>query len=148
MKNIIKSAVSAAALCLALSMTAAYADDGVTVSLNGKTLSTPIPAQIVNDRTMLPMRAVFEALGANVDWVEADKLIFATKGNKFIALKIGVPQISVQTTESTENKVIELDTAPFVKNDYTLVPVRAVAESLNAKVDWDGETKTVVITTD
>ncbi len=40
-----------------------------------------------------------------------------------------------------------LDTAPFIENDYTLVPVRAVAEGLDAKVEWNEETKTVVITT-
>lgn len=122
------------------------ADSGITVTVNGEILTTPIPAQIVNGRTMLPMRAVFEALGAKIDWVDADKLIFATKGNKFIALKIGLPQMSVQSTESFENKVIELDAAPFIENDYTLVPVRAVAESLNAKVDWNSETKTAAVT--
>ena len=96
---------------------------------------------------MLPMRSIFEKLGAVVTWVGADQLIFATKGNTFITLKIGVPQMSVQTTESTENKITELDTAPFIENDYTLVPVRAIAESLNANVEWNGETKTVAITT-
>lgn len=123
------------------------ADDAITVTINGETLNTPIPAQIVNDRTMLPMRSIFEKLGAVVTWVGADQLIFATKGNTFITLKIGVPQMSVQTTESTESKITELDTAPFIENDYTLVPVRAIAESLNANVEWDGEIKTVAITT-
>lgn len=123
------------------------ADNEITVTINGETLNTPIPAQIVNDRTMLPMRSIFEKLGAVVTWVGADQLIFATKGNTFITLKIGVPQMSVQTTESTESKITELDTAPFIENDYTLVPVRAIAESLNANVEWDGEIKTVAITT-
>lgn len=127
---------------------AAFAADGeITVTIDGETLNTPIPAQIVNNRTMLPMRSIFEKLGAVVTWAGADQLIFAAKGNTFITLKIGVPQMSVQTTESTENKIIELDTAPFIENNYTLVPVRAVAESLSANVEWNGETKTVAITT-
>lgn len=145
MKKFIISIVLCAAMLF--SSAAFAADNEITVTINGETLNTPIPAQIVNDRTMLPMRSIFEKLGAVVTWVGADQLIFATKGNTFITLKIGVPQMSVQTTESTESKITELDTAPFIENDYTLVPVRAIAESLNANVEWDGEIKTVAITT-
>ena len=126
----------------------AFADNGdITITVNGKTLETPIAPKVVNDRTMLPMRSIFEALGAKVTWFGEDQIIFATKGNTFITLKIGVPQMSVQTTESEENTAVTLDTAPFIDSDYTLVPARAVAESLQAKVDWIGESKTVVITT-
>lgn len=123
-----------------------FADsDAITVTVNGKILETPIPARLVNDRTMLPMRAVFEALGANVTWVGEDSLIFAAKGNILITLKIGEPNIVVQTTEDTGNTVIALDAAPFIDGDYTLVPVRAAAEGLNADVEWIDETNTVMI---
>lgn len=134
-------------LCLAALFSSAYGEEAeITVKINGETLKTPIAAKIINDRTMLPMRSVFETLGANVEWAEADQLIFATKGNKLITLKIGYPKIVIQTTESNKSEVLELETAPFIEGDYTLVPVRAVAESLDAKVDWDGETNTVLIT--
>lgn len=128
--------------------TAAFAaDNEITVTVDGNVLSTPIPAQIVNGRTMLPMRSIFEKLGADVSWADADQLIFATKGNKFITLKIGVPKMSVQSTESADNQVTELDAAPFIDSDYTLVPVRAIAESLDADVQWNEETRTVAIAT-
>ena len=134
-------------LCLAALFSSAYGEEAeITVKINGETLKTPIAAKIINDRTMLPMRSVFETLGANVEWAEADQLIFATKGNKLITLKIGYPKIVIQTTESNKSEVLELETAPFIDGDYTLVPVRAVAESLDAKVGWDGETNTVLIT--
>ena len=134
-------------LCLAALFSSAYGEEAeITVKINGETLKTPIAAKIINDRTMLPMRSVFETLGANVEWAEADQLIFATKGNKLITLKIGYPKIVIQTTESDKSEVLELETAPCIDGDYTLVPVRAVAESLDAKVDWDGETNTVLIT--
>ena len=134
-------------LCLAALFSSAYGEEAeITVKINGETLKTPIAAKIINDRTMLPMRSVFETLGANVEWAEADQLICATKGNKLITLKIGYPKIVIQTTESDKSEVLELETAPFIDGDYTLVPVRAVAESLDAKVDWDGETNTVLIT--
>lgn len=134
-------------LCLAALFSSVYGEEAeITVKINGETLKTPIAAKIINDRTMLPMRSVFETLGAKVEWAEADQLIFATKGNKLITLKIGYPKIVIQTTESEKSEVLELETAPFIEGDYTLVPVRAVAESLDAKVDWDGETNTVLIT--
>lgn len=128
--------------------TAAFAaDNEITVTVDGNVLSTPIPAQIVNGRTMLPMRSIFEKLGADVSWAGTDQLIFATKGNKFITLKIGVPKMSVQSTESADNQVTELDAAPFIDSDYTLVPVRAIAESLDADVQWNEEARTVAIAT-
>lgn len=96
---------------------------------------------------MLPMRSIFEKLGADVSWAGADQLIFATKGNKFITLKIGVPKMSVQSTESADNQVTELDAAPFIDSDYTLVPVRAIAESLDTDVQWNEEARTVAIAT-
>ena len=121
-------------------------NDGITVMLDNEILQAPIQAQIVNGRTMLPMRSVFEAFGANVTWAEADKMIFATKDDAFITLKIGVPKMSVQTIQSDSNNVIELDAAPYIDSDYTFVPVRAVAEALNAKVEWQEDSRTVSIT--
>lgn len=145
MKKFVLSIALGAAMIFS---TAAFAaDNEITVTVDGNVLSTPIPAQIVNGRTMLPMRSIFEKLGADVSWAGADQLIFATKGNKFITLKIGVPKMSVQSTESADNQVTELDAAPFIDSDYTLVPVRAIAESLDADVQWNEETRTVAIAT-
>ena len=141
MKKAILTLLTAASVLLPQAALA----DGITVKIDGEILLSPIPAQIVNDRTVLPMRSVFEAFGANVTWEPENKIIFATKGSKFITMQIGNPKMSVQTVESDKNNVIELDTAPFIDSDYTLVPVRAVAEALDAQVDWDSETQTVNI---
>ena len=145
MKKIILSFI----VCVSIlfSVTAFAANEDIIVTVNGEVLETPIAPQLVNDRTMLPMRSIFESLGAAVTWFEADQIIFATKGNAFITLKIGVCAMSVQTTDSNENVSVSLDTAPYIDSGYTLVPVRAVAESLQAKVEWVSETRTVVITT-
>ena len=135
-------------VCIALvSSITALAADEITVSVNGDVLETPIAPQLVNDRTMLPMRAIFEKLGAQDTWIESDQIIFATKGNSLITLQIGTPTMSVQTTDSSANNIVTLDTAPYIDGDYTLVPVRAVAEALSARVDWSNETQTVSITT-
>lgn len=133
-------------LCISLFFPSALAEtDNITVLINGETLNSPIPAQLVNNRTMLPMRAVFEKLGAHVTWINDDEIIFADKGDTLVTFKIGVPQMVVQTASNSENTVIELDTAPFISGDYTLVPVRAAAEAFNAQVGWIDETNTVTI---
>lgn len=129
-------------------ITSAYADYDITVKINGKEVETPISSVLINDRTMLPMRAIFENLGAKVTWAEDDKMIFATKDDKFITLKIGEPKMSVQKAESNEFIVVPLDVSPYIEDDYTLVPVRAVAEALDAKVSWIQESRTVEIITE
>ena len=138
-------------IILSLSMifsASAYAQPDISVTVNGSLLETPVAPQIVNDRTMLPMRAIFESLGAKVSWFGDEQIIIATKDDTFITLKIGVPKMSIQTIGSTENVAVSLDTAPYIDSDYTLVPVRAVAEALKAKVDWVQENGAVVITTE
>lgn len=142
-----KKLISLLLVCVSMIMPASAFADEITVLVNGEQLVTDVAPQIVNDRTMLPMRAIFEALGANVSWVERDRLIFATKGEYMIVMQIDNNQMSVQTVTSDENTAISLDVAPFIYNSRTLVPVRAVAESLDAQVDWVAETRTVIINT-
>lgn len=122
------------------------AEDGITVYVNGEEIVSDVPAMIINDRTVLPMRTIFEKLGANVTWIAEDQLIFATKGTDMVVMQIGNLQMSVQTIDEDGIEVVELDTAPFVYNDRTFVPVRAVAEALDANVVWDSETQAVNVT--
>ena len=119
--------------------------DAVTVLINGTLLDTDVPAQIINDRTMVPMRAIFETLGANVSWIEENQAIVATRGATLIAMKIGVNTLAMSTIGG-ENKNIEIDVAPQIVDDRTLVPVRAISEALGCTVGWDGDTRTVTIT--
>ena len=119
----------------------------VTVKVNGNVVQSPVPAQIVNGRTMLPMRSIFERIGANVTWMESEKIIFATKGNSLITMQIDNNVMSVQHIENNEVIKIELDTAPFIIDGSTIVPVRAVAESLGCSVEWDAQNYVANITT-
>jgi len=122
----------------------AYAYD-VTVMVNNEVLETPVPAQIVNDRTVIPMRSVFEKLGADVTWIDSDKMIVATKDDVIIVMQIDNNIMSVQNVKNSEFNVVELDVPPFIRNDYTLLPLRAVSEALSADVIWDEKTYTVNI---
>ncbi len=126
----------------------AFAQEGdISVELNGQLLAFDVPPQLINDRTMVPMRAIFENLGANVEWQEVGQVIIATKDADIITMQIGLNSLIVQNVISGDKKEVELDVPPQVINDRTLVPVRAIAESLNATVGWVDETQTVVITT-
>lgn len=115
-------------------------EEGITVIVNGQQIDTPVPARIVNDRTVLPMRVIFESLGAVVNWMPENKMIFATIDDNFIVMQINNYNLVVQSSTSNEKKIVELDVAPFIDSGYTLVPVRAIAETLGAVVDWDPET--------
>ncbi len=144
MKKVLAFVVAA---IMSLSATAAvFAADEVSVKIDGKDLVTDVPAQIISDRTMVPMRAIFETLGANVQWAADSQAIFATKGAKLIVMKIGVKALA-STVIGGESQTTELDVAPQIVDDRTLVPVRAISEALDCTVEWDGEARTVIITT-
>lgn len=91
------------------------------------------------------MRAIFEALGATVNWNGELLIASAVRDNIQIGLQIGGYNMT-KITDGMNVDIIELDVAPMVVNDRTLVPVRAITESFQCTVEWDGATKTVDIT--
>ena len=113
----------------------------VTVKIDEEKLECTTPARIENGSTMVPMRAIFEALGMSVEWNNEEKSVTATKEGKEIKLAIGEKELEVN------GQKVELNVAPFIENGSTMVPVRAVSESVDAKVEWNGEKYTVEITT-
>ena len=132
------------AILMALSVSAApaavlAADDDIKVMLDGERIAFDVQPQIIDERTMVPLRAIFEALGATVDWDQETQTVTAVKDDTKIALTIGKNVIYVN------DKPIELDVAPLIIDERTLVPVRAIAEGFGLDVGWDGENATVII---
>ena len=113
--------------------------NGIKVIYNEKAIDFDVPPQIINDRTMVPLRAIFEAIGATVNWDEATRTVTAEKGDVKISLTIDVAEII------KNDQKIALDVAPVIVSDRTLVPVRAICESFGSKVDFDAENLTVII---
>jgi hypothetical protein len=113
----------------------------IKVDINGSPLQMDIEPQIVDGRTLAPLRAIFEALGATVQWDPADQSISATKGNTTIKLQIG------STTALNNGAPVTLDAAPMIVNGRTLVPVRFIGEALGAQVSWDAANYQVNIVT-
>ena len=115
-------------------------DAGISVVLNGTTLVFDQPPVIENGRTLVPLRAIFEALGATVEWDPTTQTVTAKKDDITVTLVIGRDQLV------KNGKSIQLDVAAKIVGGRTMVPARAVAESFGAKVDWDESTKSVIIT--
>lgn len=99
--------------------------------------------EIINDRVMVPLRAVFEHhnVQAEVQWDEQYQMVTATDRTfRIIVFRIGNKTYYVRSNNNTKTK--ETDVAPIIKNGRTLLPLRALAESLDFEVNWiDGESK-------
>ena len=133
-------------LVLISSFQSVYAHDDVTVTINGYAVEFDVPPQIIDGRTMVPMRKIFESLGANVNWIEEKSLVVATYKASIITMPIGENSFSVTDVLTDETRVVELDVPPMIINGRTLVPARAVSEAIGKTVNWNGNTRTVIIT--
>ncbi len=111
----------------------------ISVILNGKELSFDVKPYIENGTTRVPMRKIFESLGAAVEYDASTKTITACKGSAIIELVTGASTARINGREMT------LTTSVENKNGSTMVPLRFVSEALGAEVIWDGETKTITI---
>lgn len=127
---------------LTFSAVTVYGAQGITVLVNGTQVVSDVPAVVVNNNTMLPFRAIFNALGVGDDaikWNENSKSIEVSYSEKYVFLVIG------STGAVVNDKLFTLNIAPYIENDRTYVPVRFVSEALGANVQWDDNTKTVTI---
>ena len=120
---------------------AASSGKAATVVLNGEELAFDVAPEIVNGSTMVPMRKIFESLGATVDWDQETKTVTAVK--ELITIKVTIND----TRYYVNNVPFDMDEAGYIKNGNTLVPVRAISESIGACVDWDNKNKAVIINT-
>lgn len=126
---------------LLMTSASAQAATDITVQINGHKFDSDVAPQIKQDRLLLPMRLIFEALGAQVNWDAGNRTVTANKGDSTIILAVGSPFAKVNGV------VITLDTPAIIEQNRTLVPVRFVAESMGSHVQWDGPARTVFIST-
>lgn len=123
-------------------ITRAYkeADNEIKVTVDGEKVDFAQKPASVDGRTLVPMRAIFEVMGADVKWDNTTRTVTSTKGDILVAMTIDNSVIHVNGNEVT------LDVAPTIIDGATMVPARAVAEAFGADVTWDADTKTVIIT--
>ncbi len=115
------------------------ADSIVKVYLNDTMIEFDVNPIVVNGRTLVPIRAIFEKLGADVDWDNDTNTATAKKGNKKVLIKIDSEKMYVN------DEVKVLDVPAMLYNSRTLVPLRAVSEAFDCEVMWNEESNTVNI---
>ena len=118
------------------------ANTPVTVTIDGTRQNYNPPPQIIDGRTMLPLRAVCESLDITVTYNPTTQTARMEKGNQLIIHQIGTPNISINGKQQS------FDTPSTIISDRTLVPLRMLAEAIGADVDWNQNTRTAAITTD
>lgn len=113
---------------------------GVVVLVNGEPVFFDQPPIILDGRTLVPVRAVVEKLGATVEWDDTTKTVYVkTSEMKNAAFSGEGVEVAVN------NELVSFDVQPTIINGRTLIPIRAVVEKLGCTVDWDGELKVVYI---
>ena len=127
------------AMCLVLSIFPTLANGEITVLVDGDKVVFDQAPVIENGRTLVPVRAIFEKLGARVSYEPERKKVYAELGTRYVAFLVGADTIY------TNDGGTKIDTPAKILNGRTLVPVRAVSEGFGADVSWDGLTKTVSI---
>lgn len=107
--------------------------------VNGIARDLIVPPVIRQERTMVPLRFIGEAMGAVLDWDPVERKVTYTRGDRQVVLWIDNPKVIVNGATQY------FDPPPFVDKGTTLVPVRLVAEALGFTVLWDEVTQTVTI---
>lgn len=128
------------AITLAVLFVVSAAAHAVTVVVNNRPLPTEPPAVIRDGRTLLPLRAVLESLGATVRWQAATQTVTAVRADTTVQMTIGDP------TAHIDDRAVRLDVPPQLIGGVTYVPVRFPAEAFGADVGWDPATQVVDIT--
>lgn len=115
-------------------------DEPISVTLDGEKLAFDVEPALIDGRTMVPIRAIFEAMGAVVEWDNNTQSAICTKGDTVVKMTIDSPTIYINERAS------QMDTSPVIINGRTLAPARFVAESFGYKVEWDNENAIAKIT--
>ena len=118
-------------------------NSGIHVYYNGKRISFHSYSQnpeILEGRTLVPLRSIFEAMGAQVEWNSDTKTATAKRGKVSVEITIGANEIY------KNGKAISVDVPAQIVNDRTMVPARVIAEAFGAQVEWNANGRSVMIT--
>lgn len=114
--------------------------DSKTLLKNGVASQMDVAPVIVNDRTMVPVRFIAEAMGGTVDWNSDSQTAYITYNGSLVEVPIQADIIHVN------GEAVTIDTPSQIINDRTMIPLRAVAEGLGLDVGYDNNTRTITLT--
>ena len=154
--NIIEDSPNAIVYCTQNSKTTEYCkkhnisyltdssvNSGITVLYNGTRISFHSYGQnpaLINSRTLVPLRSIFEAMGADVEWDGTTRTATAKRDGVTVKIQIGANEIY------KNGSAISVDVPAQLLNSRTMVPARVIAEAFGADVKWNANGKTVLIT--
>jgi hypothetical protein len=113
----------------------------IRIDLNGQEQYYGQEPVIVNGTTLVPMRGLFEALGADVKWDDATQSVTGTKDRHIVELQIGGKSALV------DGRIVALEAEPALIDSRTMIPLRVVAEAFGATITWDGANRAISIQT-
>ena len=146
MKRLILPLIAAAVIAFGAQ---AHAAENVEIYIDGEKLECEKTPVNIDERVLVPMRAIFEALGVEVSWDGDARTVWAARGGEFMGLTVDSNVMNTGVYNSDGDAVwvdeIQLDVPARIIEDFTYVPVRAVSETLGTTVSWDGENNRVVI---
>ncbi len=122
-----------------------FAEEGIKVSINGEDVVMDVAPEIINGRTLVPLRSIFEGLGAEVTWDSKNKTAIGETKEYIVKVKLNSNEITRTNKITNRSEEIEIDVPATSLNGRTLVPTRAIAETLEKDVHWDRYDRAVVI---
>lgn len=134
LKNLLTFGIAAV-----ITVSAAVSTFAASININGKLLKSDTEPQIIEGRTMVPVRAIFEGVGAKVTWDADTKTVTGKMGNNTVTMTSGEKAMTVN------GKKVNMDGALMIIDSRAYAPARYVAEAFGYDVSWNADTKEVVI---
>lgn len=119
----------------------AYGAESIKLNIDNNEIASDVAPQIIDGRTLVPVRAIFEGIGASVEWDSETKTIKGAKDGVEVVMSIDSNIAKVNSASVT------MDCEPVIIEGRTYAPARYVAEAFGCKVSWDNNSKTVNIAT-
>ncbi len=120
-----------------------YSAERIHITIDSKQIENlKMEPIIIDGRTLVPLRDIFEEMDAQIIWNEQEKEVTIKKDDNTILFKIDSNQAIKNSID-----VIKLDVPAKIINGYTMVPIRAISDSIGYSVEWDNNIRTIVIET-
>ncbi len=144
MKRIFSFFIVAVMIFSSLAVCVSAVENEVTVTLNGHRVVFDVPARIIGDRTMVPIRQLLEALGATIEWNGDLREVITKRGEDTLRFRIGKPELY-----KNGELIYNFDTLPVIIEENgesrTLIPLRAISEAFGYTVEWEGSNRTAMV---
>ena len=111
----------------------------ISVLIDGTQVEFDVQPQIIDNRIMVPIRSVFEALGADVEWKEESQTAVSTRENVQVEMTLNSQDLYINGQKT------QMDTSPLIISGRVLAPIRYAAEAFGGKVQWNDAEQRVTI---